>query len=205
MIANELIQLVNKNVDEPTVQGFLERNPAAICGAEYVMANAVISKLRLGADYIPDFAYVNPQSGRTFLRLIEIEAPAKQIFTGGDNFSASFNHAYQQVEDWLGWCGRHHNELFELLLPLKEEAGDHVMSYVPRGLLLYGRRDEINTVKRRERWKQKVSSNPYIQVRTYDGYATDMTHFIPPANTTPLSYLKCVTYSDRRFKVKACF
>lgn len=150
---NYFFDLLNQNPKEQKVQRFLEENPSMICGADYVMDNAVISKLRLGADHATDFAYVNPQSGCTYLHLIEIEKPSKRIFKKNDEFTHGFYQAYQQVEDWLGWCSRNRDGIREILEPLREKSGDLVGYYNPRGLLIFGRDSEINSVRRRERWQ----------------------------------------------------
>lgn len=108
-------RLLDTGPEETVVQAFLEAHPAMVCGTDYVMASSLISKLPLGKDFVPDFAYVNPQSGRTFLKLFEIKKPDARIFTKHDQFTHRFQRAYQQVEDYIGWCHRNGSALRELL------------------------------------------------------------------------------------------
>lgn len=198
---NNFLELIDKGASESRVQEFLERNPAIVCGSAYLMGDAVISKFRLGVDLVTDFAYVNPRSGSTLLFLVEIEDPGKPIFNKDDQFTEHFNQAYQQLEDWLGWCVSHREELRQLFLPLTSISGENPASYVPRGLLIYGRRAELTSARRRERWQSKSASNPFVVVRTYDGFCEDRRNFIPPDGSLS-GRTVCVSYRNRRFLPK---
>ncbi|EIA3182955.1 TPA: Shedu immune nuclease family protein [Vibrio parahaemolyticus] len=198
---NDLIDLVDKKPLEQPVQEFLEKNPAAICGANYVLGRCVISKLPLGNEYKTDFAYVNPQSGCTFLHLVEIEKPDKSIFTKNDEFTKEFNQALQQVNDWLFWCANNSQYLYDFFEPLRQKSGDSIGYYNARGLLIYGRNSEINNVRRKERWSQKTRENNFIEIRTYDGFAKEMNSFLPP-NTLFNNMVDLYHYVQRDFKPK---
>ncbi|CZF82788.1 hypothetical protein GCE9029_03440 [Grimontia celer] len=198
---NDLINLVDKEPLEQPVQEFLEKCPSAICGTKYIMGNCVISKLPLGNEYKTDFAYINPQSGYTFLHLVEIEKPGKSIFTQSDEFTKEFNQALQQVNDWIYWCSNNSGYLYNLLEPLRQRSGDSVGYYNARGLLIYGRSSEINNIRRKERWAQKTTENNFIEIRTYDGFAREMNSFLPPNNLYN-EVIDTYHYVQREFKLK---
>ncbi|WP_394551197.1 Shedu anti-phage system protein SduA domain-containing protein [Pantoea sp. SGAir0183] len=198
---NNLNKLIETNPEESIVQDFLERYPASIIGSKYALSNALIAKLPLGVDFVTDFAWVNPRSGPTYVYLIEIEKPSKLIFNQDDSFTQAFNHAYGQVEDWLGWTSRNQNTLRDILAPLRP---DFLLPpfFATRGVLIYGRESELNDNNRRkERWSQKGLSNPFIEVRTYDGWAREMDNHIPPRDGD-VSYLSTMHYSNRSYHKK---
>ncbi|MCU5773975.1 DUF4263 domain-containing protein [Erwiniaceae bacterium BAC15a-03b] len=197
---NSLVALADTNPPESVIQHFFEQNPHAICGSDFVHANSLISKFCLGSDYETDFAYVNPQSGPTFLYLVEIERPDKPIFNKNDSFTQEFNHAFQQIEDWFVWCSNNCTNLRNTLTPLKR-GYNLPPFFVIRGILIYGRASEINNTRRKERWTQKVSSSHYINIRTYDGWAREMDRFLPgDGEDSPFGYVETVRYSQREFK-----
>ena len=194
---NRLIALLNSNPAEPEMQTFFEKNTSALTNHEYLLGNRFIRKFPLGTDFVTDFAYVNPMSGRCFIWLIEIESPQKNIFTSGDAFTATFNQALQQVRDWMSWCARNQAALRDQLEPLRKESGDSIMSYVARGKLIYGRRNEISNQKRIERWESLIADNTMIEIRTYDGIAqhADDSLSNPVQSLDP----KCVAYQNRQY------
>jgi hypothetical protein len=133
------------------------------------LGGVVLSKPRLGPDFIPDFALVTCNSAFARVVLIEIEDPCKRIFTKSDAFDHEFNAAMQQVRDWLIQEDVWWPTLLQLL-------GEHLNpNYHPRrydwhktsATLIYGRRSEITTRKRQERWSS-VSSGIWVDAMTYD-------------------------------------
>ncbi|EAO6780596.1 DUF4263 domain-containing protein [Salmonella enterica subsp. enterica] len=194
---NELIALINTDPEESTVQKFFEKHPASIIGTAYALSNALIAKLPLGVDFVTDFTWVNPRSGPTYVYLIEIEKPSKSIFNKDDSFTQSFNHAYGQVEDWLGWYARNQDAFRDILVPLKYH-NDLPPFFAVRGILIYGRDSELSNNRREERWVQKGLSNPFVEVRTYDGWGREKNNTIPPHDILS-DYLSTVHYSNRSY------
>ncbi|WP_019080319.1 Shedu immune nuclease family protein [Yersinia enterocolitica] len=194
---NELIKLIDTNPEEAKIQKFFEKHPASIIGAAYALSNTLIAKLPLGVDFVTDFTWVNPRSGPTYVYLIEIEKPSKLIFNQDGSFTKNFNHAYGQVEDWLGWCARNQSTLRDTLAPLKSHD-DLPPFFAVRGILIYGRDSELNNKRREERWIQKGLSNPFIEVRTYDGWARERNNNIPPHDNLA-NYLSTAHYSNRSY------
>lgn len=197
MTNNTLEALLQTNPEERDCQNFFESNVGAICGSGYFMGNAVIRKFPLGTDYVTDFSYVNPQSGRCFVYLVELESPSKSIFTKNDQFTQDFNQALQQVNDWLIWCSKNRESLNQQLEPLRRKSGDAITMYAPRGILIYGRSAEINSIQRQDRWTAKTEENHHIQIRTYDGWARERKDFLTGSNFP--GYLECVAYQNRNY------
>ncbi|MBB4128361.1 hypothetical protein GGR77_003688 [Xanthomonas translucens] len=192
---NTLQTLLQSQPDEPALQNFFEQDPERLCGSIYLMGSSVIRKLPIGNDYVSDFVYVNPQSGRTKLHLVEIESSTKRIFNQDHSFTAEFNHAMQQVRDWIRYCSENNQQIRDILEPLRRVNGDQVGFYAPIGTLLYGRREEINCTLREERWRSLQPQNHELQVRTYDGHAESLNASLDSS----LSSARCVKYNGREF------
>ena len=156
---------------EPLLQSFFERNPHLLTRGEYLNPKAVISKLPVG-NRTTDFAYIHPTSGPHHVYMIEIESSSKQIFTTNDEFMASFNHSLQQVHDWLAWSATNRDYFRQIYndAACRFEGVDNGGMLFPRGVLVYGRREEIlkNPI-RQDRWRQKKQSEAYVDIMTFDG------------------------------------
>jgi hypothetical protein len=149
---NSFQQLLAQQPNEVALQGYLETHPQSIVANKYILGNAVIRKFPLGRDFVTDFAYVESQSGRAYLHMIEIEDSSKLIFTKKHQFTEEFNQALQQVKDWLYWVEGNRTAVFNSLEPLRASTNASILAYTGRGHLMFGRRSEINHVQRRERW-----------------------------------------------------
>jgi hypothetical protein len=193
---NTLDNLLQTHPEEPALQKFFEEKPERLCGSIYLMGNSVIRKLPIGNDYVSDFVYVNPQSGRTRLFLVEIESSTKAIFNKDDSFTSDFHKALQQIKDWVRFCNNHQQVVRDILEPLRQQNGDQVSSYIARGILIYGRRAELNSVKRRERWESTLSPEDSLEIRTYDGHAqTNSACLDSSIDGGP----ECVAYQNRSY------
>lgn len=194
---NRLLSLLHAQPTEAGAQSFFEANTSALTGSGYFLGDCLIRKFPLGTDFITDFAYVNPMSGRCLIWLIEIESPQKNIFTGGDAFTATFNQALQQVRDWMSWCWHNQQALRGQLEPLRQRSGDSIMNYIARGKLIYDRRHEISNQRRLERWESLIADNTMIEIRTYDGIAQEANDFLshPIQGLDPV----CVAYQNRQY------
>lgn len=195
---NRLSQHLCTDPDEHQMQHFIEENPKIFCGSLYVLGNGVISKFPLGTEYVTDFAFVNPTSGAAYLHLVEIESPRKKIFNQDDSFTSGFNQGLQQVRDWMIWSTRNNQIIQHQLEPLRQKSNDVILNYVARGVLIYGRAEEINSVKRQERWEGLIQSNPLIKVRTYDGVARDANDYL--SNPKPTFDSVCFSYKGRNYQ-----
>lgn len=196
-----LEQLLHQGAKEPEIQDFLERNPVLVSGADFLFGQAVIAKLPLGNDFVTDFAYINPQSGPKYLRLIEIEDPSKKIFRRDDRFTEKFGHALQQIDDWLGWCSRNHGALWHLFTPLYKANNQSFPFLAPRALLIYGRRSEINNTRRQERWNTLKQKHLFADIRTYDGFM-EHRHGLMNVEVGTSFEIDCLAYRNRTFERK---
>lgn len=187
---SSLTTLLNTNPGESAIQSYFESQPQAFVATKHVLGNTVISKLPIGNDFICDLAYVEPQSGRTYLHLVELEAPTKAIFTKDGQFTADFNQALQQVTDWLYYVERNKEVIRDLLEPLRAPTGADILHYTAVGHLLIGRRDQIDSPRKKERWAAKKSENPFITIRTLDGFDDSNTNHFDnnPMNVTTSRY-----------------
>ena len=61
----EFDDLVRAATEEKPIQRLLERHPNLLVRSSYVLADAVVSQLRLGTDFRADFAFIEPTSGPT--------------------------------------------------------------------------------------------------------------------------------------------
>jgi hypothetical protein len=202
----EFLSLLNcSETKEGAVQRYLERHPALVTGTDFVSPKVVVSQLRLGADHIADLAYVNPHSGPSFLRLIEIEDPHKPIFENNRQFQfhKDFNWALQQVHDWLRWCGDNHSFLQEFYRLIADQYNVDQSILTPRGILVYGRRSHLEgSVIKQDRWRQKVDSEKFVDVMTFDDFIERADYFFQQNNDTEYCPPTCVSYQQRRFVPK---
>lgn len=199
-IRDEFDLLLKESDAEMPVQRFIERNPHLLIGADFVLENVVISQLRLGTEHRVDFAFIEPTSGFTYLHLIEFEAPAMQLFTGSDEFTAAFNHAGQQLRDWVLWCGRHQPELRSLFEPLYETSRERMPGFfLVKTLLVAGRRAEIDSTKRRERFESLGDGRAgFDKIRTYDGFRESI-GYIFNVDSENQRGIRCLRYGNRKF------
>jgi hypothetical protein len=200
----EFFNILENAEDERLMQGFFEQNPDIFVGSKYVVANALISKLPLGNDFVTDFAFVEPTSGGTYLHLIEIESPKLKIFNADDHFSTKYNRAFQQVQDWAHWAGRNSNTLRDLFMPLYNlSKSEHSVPpmFIMQSYLIAGRRSELSNVRRQERFQTRCCqmTGGMFTVRTYDGFA-ESNNWILRGNRR--RRIKCFSYRNRSFVEK---
>lgn len=149
---------------EASVQGFLERHPTLLPGLydqhNGPLHDVVITKLPLGPDYKTDFAFISRHSMALQFTFVELEAPTKRIFNQDDSFTQEFNHARQQVIDWIRWSQDHLGDLMDMFAPMFEtyKVTDDLKDV--RGYLVYGRREEVEVNRRGERTVGRAFGHP---------------------------------------------
>jgi hypothetical protein len=188
--------LLNASSEERPLQVFLEQHPWMLTIRENAWPPVVITQLPLGVDHRPDFVFFRRHSAGEFINLVEIEPPQLQIFNADDEFSAPFNHAIQQLEDWSSWLGSNAAYVEHLLEPLTEEFSTEVPTF--RYITLYlvaGRRSQLSSVKRKRRWEERNNRAPRnTTIRTYDGFIESVVSaYQPDLDTT------CVRYSNQGY------
>lgn len=177
---------------EAQMQYFLETNPILIPGLYDLhngpKGNVVISKLRLGDEYVTDFAFISENSAHCQITLIEIESPKIQIFRKSDGlFTAEFSRAFQQLRDWDQWCSQNPTHLRETFRRIYHRTIFKFQRVMVRCILVAGRRTQVEqSTRRQERWSG-VNSDPSVIVMTYDRILDHMY-----VNSRLLQQLRCV-------------
>ncbi len=135
---------------EEEFQKFLTSNPVFL----HPLANRLLSKQRLGDDFITD--YVLELLTGNYL-VVELEKPSDPIFTSTDDFTSKFTHAFGQVIDFIDWI--------ELNISYAQTKLPGISS--PRGLLVIGRRWGL-TDRQCQKLRRFNRNSSAIEVLTYD-------------------------------------
>jgi len=182
---------------EQDVQEFLEKYPHILPGLNTFhhgpMAQMVVTKLPLNADFVTDFAFVSENSQCLEITFIEIESPRKRIFNRDGSFSRDYLDARQQLADWNGWAQHNLRTVAALFGSMGRYISGGGDSITLRCGLIMGRRLELNSRKRQQRWAASMS------IMTYDR----LLERIRLGLFWPLNkrILVC-NYCDREFQVK---
>ena len=108
--------LNNKELKEEDYHQFLRKYPYWLLIGNYD-AYHVISKLKLGAEYVSDFVIAREgYSEGTYYDFIEIENPHDKVYTKKGIPSTGLVTAIQQVNDWRSWLKDNHG-YFRKYLP----------------------------------------------------------------------------------------
>jgi hypothetical protein len=170
----ELSDLIEADSDETTIHRYLEKHAHLLMRPYQGIVLDVATQWPLGNDYRADFGYWWHNSVGGYIRLIEIERPGMQLFTADDGLTAAANHACQQLRDWHEYASRELDTLESMIIT-------RASSYGPTKrlscILVMGRRAQLNSARRRTRWRSLTSDSPAIEVRTWDGFLADMTYF----------------------------
>jgi hypothetical protein len=178
---NELTELLAKQPDqEQAFQTFFERNSFAIplphLIGHHVQFSSVITKLPIDTSLICDFCYITRHSSKTWIVLVEIESPAKRIFTADHKFlkrSAECTEAFAQVETWKDYLKRNKDALLNRLKPLLKP--DYILKdpIEIKYVLLYGRRTEFETdIRRLDRYRSFTTDD--IAFWTYESIISNL-------------------------------
>ncbi|WP_428239510.1 Shedu anti-phage system protein SduA domain-containing protein [Gynuella sp.] len=123
----------------------------------------VVSRLKLGDDYITDLVVMRDNESYGFLyELIELESPNDKMFTSKGIQTSALTEALQQIEDWKRWIGDNLSKAKEIF-PSKAFHSTHKPQL--KYTIIIGRRDEVllNNEKRLQK------SHDYgVEIRSYD-------------------------------------
>ena len=145
--------LSDPEASEADVQLFMEQNPSFVPGAFGVegpanhgpFIGALITQPRLPGltRPVPDFMWINKQSDRLFVVLIEIEDPKKRWFNAKGVTTSDFNQALGQIAEWKAWFSEPGNVVqFQQLYWLPRNWWRKVPMVV-KYVLVYGRASEF--------------------------------------------------------------
>lgn len=102
-------ELLVDSVDEEHAQRFLARRPAFLIGEAGFSDSstlAFITKPRIGARFVADFAVMQANQGGCPITLYEIERPSAGLFTKNLTPSRTYQSAIGQVTKWRQWIAR---------------------------------------------------------------------------------------------------
>ncbi len=156
-------KLLERDPDEPDLQSFFENNPILF---HRFSPDQIIKKAPILNKFQTDFAVLS-RTGELFL--IEIEKPGKAILKKDGGRTADFNHAFDQVQDWLHLISEHRVTCLQMM-GLKAELVSAV-----RGVVVIGRDSASDTYHLR-----KLKSTDFGQVHflTYDDFAEGLASLI---------------------------
>ena len=151
--------LLDSISSEQLVHEFLARHSYFFNGILRLYgASPMYSKVKLGAEYELDFACFDTGSFGSEWYLIEIEAPAKKMFTKAGDPTADLTHAIQQVRDWHAWI--HENlDYARKLMPLIE---------YPLGYVFIGRRSDLTEETKKKLRRLAHDHRMFMRIHTLD-------------------------------------
>ena len=146
---------------------------------------AMISKLRLGAEFVTDLVLVeNCYSEGAKYHLLELESPLDPLFTKKGVASQPLLAAIHQVIGWKSWLEAHRGEARRLFPSLMHGYnGDAVFTYS----VVIGRRVKDPELLKRRR---ELAANLGIGIRSFDSMADGITNRWFHDTMTPISGAK---------------
>jgi hypothetical protein len=118
----EFRALLDTQPGEEEVQRYLseDRNKILL----HPEAVNISPKVRLGAEYVPDFVIELPRKRYVY---VEIEQPKHQVITQNGRPSAKLTDATQQVEDWFRWTSDNIAYARSILPDISEPSGKVIL------------------------------------------------------------------------------
>lgn len=169
LIKRYIALLADESASEQSFQEFLEDNTTLFYPAyelnHGVHAGALISKLQLDTTLTTDFAYLTKSSAIWWLVFVELEHPAKQLFTKDGKASAALNAAIHQVRTWRTFVKRNSAEIVRRIDPLRKPLGKNKVSF--KYMLLVGRTIEFQTDQAKVDAFEELQQDDF-RILTYD-------------------------------------
>lgn len=189
---------------EQEVHDFFELHPQLLPNVGFYhngpRGDLIVSKLPLGNDFVTDFAFVTENSQMVEFTCIEIESPSKRLFNRNSEFSRGYLDARQQITDWNLWAQQNMREAMRMFGRLGNWLPEKYYQISLRCILVVGRRSEINTIKRKQRWAaENALRQASLSIMTYDRLLDGMKSSFYEWNK---SMLVC-TYRDRALHAKS--
>lgn len=191
----------NEDNTENQIQAFLEENtvfiPMPFLLNHYLHMNCIISKFRLGNEFITDFAYLTKSSDFWEFVLVELEDAKKQIFTSDREnvyFHSNFNHAYDQIISWKAYVNKNREAILHQIDKIRVPLNENSVRF--KYVLVIGRnKEKDNSEKRRAMFAEKSTDD--IRVMTYDS-------LISQCQSIPFNGEKIILspWKEQGFKIK---
>ena len=160
----EYEKLLDSAASEETIHDFLANHSYFFNGILRLNGvSPLYSKIRLGNQFVVDFAGFDTGSVGPEWYLIEIESPSQKLLTKSGNPSAALTHAMRQVQDWQAWV---HDSLdfARKLLPYIE---------YPLGYVFIGRRSELASEAARKRLRLlNMEKRRWLEIHSLDWFAS---------------------------------
>lgn len=161
-----------KSNTENQIQEFLEENtifiPMPFLLNHHLHMNCVISKFKLGNEFVTDFVYLTKSSDYWEFVLVELEDAKKKIFTNDKEniyFHSEFNHAYDQIISWKAYVNKNREAILHQIDKLRVPLNENSVRF--KYVLVIGRNSEKNNSEKRRAMFAEKSDND-IRVMTYD-------------------------------------
>jgi Domain of unknown function (DUF4263) len=168
-------ELLEEAKDENELQTFLDKRKYILAWLE-PHCHHVISKPRLGAQFVPDFLLAEMSSAGIQWVFVEIEPAKSQLATQSGQFAERTRMAIQQVKDWKRWL-RNNRDYAIRSIP-NGGLGLEELEIEPKGIVIVGRR-KATTGRFNELRAESRSEG--ITIMTYDRvleWARDRASFI---------------------------
>lgn len=185
---------------EQVVQDFLEEHSVLIPMHKLenhgLHLNAIISKFPLGTSLTTAYVFLTKSSSRWVVTFVELESPDKTIFNNDmdrPSFSAPFNAAVAQVEQWMHYVEEHRKEVRESLSKLLHPMPGNKLTFAYQ--LVIGRSADKNLTNDRKAAFEMRRDRAEIDIFTYDA-------LISYYRTTPRLQRNILVASKQRFAFK---
>ena len=185
---------------EQVIQDFLEENSSLIPMHKLenhgLHFNAIISKFPLGTSTTTDWAFLSKSSSRWVVTFVELESPDKAIFTADMDrpvFSAAFNSAVAQVEQWMHYVEEHRSDVRESLSKLLNPLKGNKLTFAYQ--LVIGRSSDKNLTDDRKAAFEMRRDKTAIDIFTYDAL---ISHY----RNGPRAERNVLVASKQRFKFR---
>lgn len=201
-LLEQYFDVIGKNGNtENQIQEFLEENtifiPMPFLLNHYLHMNCVISKFKLGNEFVTDFAYLTKSSDYWEFVLVELEDAKKKIFTNDKEniyFHSQFSHAYDQITSWKAYVNKNREAILHQIDKLRVPLNENSVRF--KYVLVIGRNAEKdNSEKRRAMFAEKSDND--IRVMTYDS-------LVSQCKSVPYNGEKIIlsTWKEQGFKIK---
>ena len=168
-IIQDFETLFDAESGEQAAQDFIERNTELFYPPHElnhgVHLDLLISKFRIDTSLVTDFAYLTKSSGVWWLVFVELEDPAKQLFTKNAVPTAELTAAIQQVNTWRTFVKKNAAEVFRRIAPLKKPLQWNKLLF--RYALVIGRTGEFRADQKKVDAFEELGRDDF-RVLTYD-------------------------------------
>ena len=173
--AGQYKELLDAGANETEIHGFLKEHPFLLMygvmgGVTAIERLAIFSKLRLGDEYVTDFALVSADSDGARWTFIELEGPQDPLFTKGGDRSSALSHGLRQIDDWSRLLKQDPAYAKRRLGDVHKSAkirGPRYILRMPTFLVVIGR-ESFLTNETRARKAEMNDGDPRKQIATYD-------------------------------------